>query len=217
MPIPFIIVAAILAALGLGGVALLIRRVVKKLAGKRVAIVGRQQVGKTSLLWVLSEGRLPDRARVTVDPDQGGQFSLTVGQATVDFAVPKDLPGNDGLGFADWKDAFSHADYVWYLFRADLIALGDVGEVALVKSHLDMFKDWMGPTPASGPKIILIGTWADKHPGFSEDSAGFKRAVASSAPIKIASVKLNNAGLVIGSLLTDKDARALVKSLERRL
>ena len=38
----------------------------------------------------------------------------------------------------------------------------------------------------------------------------FKQDVASANPIKIGAVKLNNAGLVVGGLVTDKDAGNLI-------
>lgn len=218
MPLPLIPIAIALAGVAaFGGVAFVITMFGKKLAGQRVAILGRQQVGKTSLLHFLREGRVPARSWNTVDPVQGGKFAMEIGGKTVHFDVPKDLPGNDGLGFADWKEAFAGADYVWYLFRSDLIAQGDSSEIDMVKEHLDMFKEWMSAGKPTCPKVILIGTWADKDPGFQQDSGKFKLDVGSASPIKIGAVKLNHAGLVVGGLLTDKDAITLVKSLGRHL
>ena len=214
IPVVIAIVALVAAA---GGIAAVLTRLGKKVAGQRVAILGRQQVGKTSLLYFLREGKVPDQTWDTVDPARGGKFPMVVGGELVDFMVPKDLPGNDGLGFADWKEAFSGADYVWYLFRSDLIAQGNSVEIDMVKQDLDMFKGWMDAEKSKCPKIILIGTWADKDPGFRHNSGKFKHVVGLASPIKIGSVKLNNAGLVVGGLITNTDASALVKSLGARL
>ncbi|TFB66162.1 GTPase domain-containing protein [Cryobacterium sp. Hz9] len=208
------IVALVAAA---GGIAAVLTRFGKRVAGQRVAILGSQKVGKTSLLYFLREGKVPDQTWKTVDPIRGGSFTMGVGGEMVEFAVPKDLPGNDGLGFTVWKEAFSGADYVWYLFRSDLIAQGNSLEIDMVKGHLDMFKDWMDAENSTCPKIILIGTWADKDPGFRKNSGKFRQIVGSASPIKIGSVKLNNAGLVVGGLITNMDASALVKSLGARL
>lgn len=218
MPIPLLIVGAVVAVglLGIGGAAAaIIATFAKKLSGKRVAILGRQTIGKTTLLHFLRAGKIPDHTRNTVDPDEGGTFSLEIGGKSVGFRVPKDLPGNDGLGYSDWKEAFTGADYVWYLFRSDLVAQEDKAEVALVKGHLDMFRQWMDA--GSAPKIILIGTWADQDPGFERDPKQFRRDVAAASPIKVGAVKLNNAGLVIGALDNDDNAVTLMKSLGRRL
>ena len=216
MPIPLIASGLVVAGgLVLGGAATIIALFAKKLSGKRVAILGRQQVGKTTLLHFLREGKVPEHSRNTVDPVEGGRFTMEVGREAVGFDVPKDLPGNDGLGYADWKEAFTGADYVWYLFRSDLIAQGNDDEAALVKGHLDMFKDWMDA--GSSPKVILIGTWADQASEFHEDPERFKRVVGASAPIKLGAVKLSNAGLVVGGLNDNKHANTLMKSLGRRL
>ena len=176
MPIFLIPIIAVLAALGvIGGLTVVIPRLAKKLAGKNVAILGRQQVGKTTLLHVLKEQRVPTKGRRTVDPAQGGKFSMDLDGKSVGFHVPNDLPGNHALGYQDWKDAFTGADYVWYLFRSDLIAQGDPTEFKIVRDHFNMFKGWMDANKSLRPKIILIGTFADLDPRYRKAPGAFKR------------------------------------------
>lgn len=215
MPFPLIPVAILgVATLVGGGLVVALPKLSKNLAGKRVAILGRQSVGKTTLLRTLRDGDAPDRALRTVDASLGGRFEMAIRTRTVEFDVPRDLPGNDSdLGFKHWKDAFCGADYVWYLFRADLVARGDVSALDGVKDHLDRFKDWMDSDKSVRPTVILIGTYADLVPDYEGDVARVEEAVRSVSAIKLGMVKLNHASLVIGSLLTDKESKKLIKSL----
>ena len=142
---------------------------------------------------------------------------MPVGDRTVDFNVPKDIPGNDSLGYPMWKEAFKDADYVWYVFRADLMAVGDPTTISIVSDHLDALKDWVDKARGKKPKIILIGTFADLSPVYSQNLAEFRQSVASGESIKIGLVKLKNAKLVVGSLIREKDAISLIKNLSSHL
>lgn len=137
---------------------------------------------------------------------------------SVEFDVPRDLAANDvDLSYKDWKDAFTGAHYVWYLFRADRVAAGDPDTLNRVKGHLARFKEWMDADKSVRPKIILIGTHADTSPAFETDLGGLVDAVRSASPIKLGMVKLHHAHLVVGSLLTDKDAKRLIRRLGSHL
>lgn len=211
------IILWVIALLGLGGIAAAIRLIARRLSGKRVAILGHEKVGKTTLLQILRKNRTSGPATRTVDPDEGGTFSMEIGRKTVNFHVPQDLPGHTPLGQADWKEAFFEANYIWYLFRSDLIAQEDPETIQIVKRHFDLFKDWIETKKTKDPKIILIGTWADKDPRYQKDLATFKRVVGAVGPIKVGLVKLGNTGFVVGSLLTDRNSKKLIKSLGRQL
>lgn len=212
MPLPLIVIPLALAAAALsGGVFVAAKAIAKSLEGKNVAILGGQQVGKTTLLNLLRGGENQELQTL------GGKFTIEIKGKPVDLNVPRDLAGRDGLGFAAWKEAFSESDYLWYLFRADLIARRDAETIELVKGHLDMFKAWLGTAAGARPKVILIGTWADQHPDFARRVARFIKTVDESDVIKFGSVKLNNAGVVVGSLATEKDADKLLKGIKSRL
>lgn len=207
-----------LAATIVGGVVTLAaKRILLKLAGKRVAILGAQQVGKTTLLLVLRDGKLPRGVFATVDPAKGGAFSLAVGDKEIDFEVPKDLPGNDGLGYPTWKEAFEGAHYVWYLFRADLIASGDAATKAMVGDHLEAIGEWVKAAKGRKPMVVLIGTHSDISPVYTQSLAEFRNSVAAADSIKVGLVKLKKAKLVVGSLSTDSEAGSLIKTVRSHL
>jgi len=194
-----------------------VRWIFIRLSGKRVAILGRQQVGKSTLLHFLEHNAVPANSTPTVDPERGASFAFSVHKKVIHFNVPSDLPGNDGLSFVDWKEAFSEASYVWYVFRADLIAQGDPTELDLLEEHLTLFNHWMPKKKSSGPKVILIGTWADNDPLFVQSPHKFRKLVAGIKPIDVARLKFGRMPVVVGSLLTDESAEKLVKSLGKVL
>ena len=220
MPIPLIVVPigiGLMAAIG-GGIALVLSRIAKKLENRRVAILGGANVGKTTLLRTLRDATVPDRALTTLDHSWAGRFQMDVRGKSVEFDVPRDLAANDvGLSYKSWMDAFTGAHYVWYLFRADLVAAGDPDTLDRVKGHLARFKEWMDADKSVRPRIVLIGTHADMSPEFEGESGKLVDAVRSASPIKLGMVKLNHADLVVGSLLTDRDAKRLIKRLGSHL
>lgn len=220
MPLPLLLIPVgigVAAAIG-GGIALLLPRIAKKLENQRVAILGGAKVGKTTLLRTLRDAAVPDRALTALDHSWAGRFLMDVRGKSVEFDVPRDLAANDvDLSYEYWKEAFTGAHYVWYLFRADLVADGDPDTLVRVKGHLARFKEWMAADKSVRPKIILIGTHADRSPAFEADFGGLVDAVRSASPIKLGMVKLNHADLVVGSLLTDGDAKRLIRRLGSHL
>ncbi|WP_166867141.1 hypothetical protein [Salinibacterium sp. ZJ70] len=186
--------------------------VAKKLAATRVAILGRQHVGKTALLTTLQKPSVTNALPASASP-LGGQFELEVDGHLVPFTVPRDLPGGAGLGYGHWKTAFDGSGSVWYLFRADRVAAGDHDELAAIKSDVDVLASWL--TGGHHPSVMLIGTWADADPDWMRHPRAFARRVASVDAIKVALVKLRGAKLVIGSLSTIDDAERLRREIRR--
>lgn len=221
MPLPLVVVPIIAVAVAtLGGTAIFaaIPKIWKILDKHTVAVLGAPQTGKTALIRLLRDVDAPDGALPgSVTGDDRGRFRLEVKGKAVDFAVPRDLPGSDGLNVADWKEAFNDADHVWYLFRADLVAQGDAGTVQLIRTHFALFRKWLSAAPGSAPKVLLVGTWADEHPGYARHPSRVAEKVMEADVIRIGSVRLGGAPVVVGSLATSKDADRLLKGIKGRL
>lgn len=224
MPIPLLVpiglgVVAVATALGFG-IPLVLKRFGEKADGKTITILGRQEVGKSTLLHFLSKGKIPDRRTLTPDPLPGETFTLDIqGKGEVLFTVPKDLPGHTEPAYKDWKNGFQSSDYVWYLFRSDLIAAGDPAEVKLVKEHLDHLVDWyvdLREKKSATPKVILVGVFADLDPSYSDNGA-FENTVKATEVVKQNAVKLGKADIVIGSQVSIGAAEKLVERITRYL
>lgn len=214
LPISFVIVA-VATALGFG-IPEAVKMFRARAKGKSITILGRQEVGKTTLLYFLAKGKLLERRKRTVDPEWGETFTLGIrGKGEVLFTVPNDLPGHTDPSYKDWKNGFTSSNFVLYLFRSDLIAAGDVKEVKLVKEHLDHLSDWYSDLlakKAAVPKVILVGVFADTAPGHS-DVHEFENRVRATPVIKLNAVKLGKADIVIGSQASKPAAAKLVKRI----
>lgn len=220
MPFPLI---PVVIGVGIVVSSLTVPRVVKgirkKLSDKTVAILGRQAVGKSTLLHFLKVGSIPSRRKRTPDPVPGGEFSLKVPEkGETSFSVPQDLPGHTVPAYKDWQQAFESADFVWYLFRADLIVQGDRDECQLVEDHLVHLEGWYADrkNKRAEPKVILVGVFADQGTSYSEDGS-FEERVRASALISHSSTKLGRADIVVGSQATKEDAKKLVERIARYL
>lgn len=224
MPLPLLVpiglgILALAALFGIG-VPLAVKRFGEQARGKSITILGRQEVGKTTLLHFLSTGKLPDRRTRTPDPLPGETFTLDIqGKDEVLFTVPKDLPGHTEPAYKDWKEGFESSDFVWYLFRSDLIVAGDTAEVKLVNEHLDHLVDWytdLRESKAKLPRVILVGVFADKDPSYGNDGA-FEDKVKATLVIRQNAVKLGKADIVIGSQESKDAAEKLIERITRYL
>lgn len=221
MPIPLLIPIAVLAVPAVTTAVVAVVRAInsnlsKKLNGKKVAILGPPQVGKTTLLRYLERGS--DRSSITdgtVLSGHGGRFELRIDGAVVTFEVPRDLPGNQGLGYPDWHAAISEADYIWYLFRGDLVSREDADATESLRTHLGLLQIWLGNLSTKQPKVVLIGTHVDQPPGSRELEQTNER-IQSIDAIKLAVLRLN-ARVVIGSLADDIGAGRLRDRLAKNV
>lgn len=211
-PLVPIAVAVVAAGVGLSTSAWFLRR---KLSGKRVAILGRQEVGKSTLLYMLRDNRLPDNTTRTTDPIPGGEFEMDLGlRRRARFYVPKDLPGHAAPTWKLWEEAFNGADVVFYLFRSDKLVGDEVGETTLVKEHLNMLVGWHSAVATrKSRRVLLIGIWADQSELYGIDPAGYIERVKDVSVLHAPSVKLD-ADVLCGSLASDGDARKLIKAMK---
>ena len=219
VPLPIVVFSiwGVAALAAVGGIGLAIWKVANILADKKLAILGSPRVGKTTLFQMLRDGKVPKVADKTTDAEPGTTFTLKVSGKDIRFEIPKDVNGNGGVAFPEWRKAFDGADFVLYLFRADQLAAGDEKTVKMVSNHLTLMKGWLVARKGQPPKIVLVGTFADQSLGFPETRHELNRVVADQPAIKAALVKLNNAGLVVGSLASTRLASSLIKSIEKAL
>lgn len=220
MAVPVVVVAiawGIAAIATAGGIYLAVQRMVKILANKKLSILGAQRVGKTTLFQMFRSGKVTKKSSETVDAEPGTIFVLRISGKEIHVEIPRDVEGNDGAGFPEWRKAFDDAHFVLYLFRADQLLTGSQQNVALVKSHISMLQGWLAEKHGNPPRIVLVGTFADQLPGFPGKRDELNQLVGNHPVIKAGMVKLNNAGLVVGSLENTRVAGYLVKSIVKKM
>jgi len=185
------------------------------LSGKRIAVLGAAGTGKSTLVTFLRDRRLPEPGMRVAPVD--GKFILRLGKRNVECEVTRDMPGGEGHLVPESKEAFIKADFVLYLFRVDLLTAGDPETTVQVKTQLDTMKIWLDGDKFSKPRIVLVGTFADRVPGDATGPGNLRDSIASLNVIKLGRVKLGNPKVVVGSLDTSKGCAQLVYDITEAL
>lgn len=220
MAVPVVVVAiawGVAAIATTSGIYLVVQKMARMLANRKLAILGAQRVGKSTLFRMFRDGKVPKRSLETVDAEPGTTFVLRISKKDIRVEIPRDVEGSDGAGFPEWRKAFNDADFVLYLFRADHLVSDNEKAVALVKNHISLLKGWLSEHSGSAPRIVLVGTFADQWPGVSGKRGELFQLVESHPVVKAGMVKLNNAGLVVGSLENTRSAGSLIKGIVGKL
>lgn len=193
-----------------------VTKFVRRVGGEQITIIGPQRVGKTSLIEFMLERELPTAEPApTVDANPVFQdFQLEFGRGKkkrlVKFRVTRDQPGNENGQFRNWEPAAKGADRLWYLFRVDKILACDQAEIELFDNHITLLKKWISKDPTP-PKVLLIGTHADKVPQFAGNPRGLRKQALEHPAIELNRVRLGLDAneVIIGSLQTTPDAHHL--------
>lgn len=165
-----IVVATILGALGIGGVALfLFQKLEERWKGKTVAVLGERQVGKTHLIKFLTSGEIPENYDFTHLGKKftGRTFKLEDLELKINDIV--DLSGANDV-YSDWKQEVLKADLVLYLFRADSVLQEEKGTFDRITNDMHQLKTWIEEkkrNPFSRILLYYIGTHIDLIPGYS--------------------------------------------------
>lgn len=199
MPLPLALPVVGIVALAGAAVA----AVGSRLSPKRVVILGTPKSGKSALLEAFG-------------PDEDGIVRLEIAGKSRRLAIKPGPDSRMGAGWRAWRDAFTQNDYVWYVFRADLVQQGDPTEIKRISEHFASFSLWMKDDPKP-PRVTLIGTHADRAPSYAVDPADFHSAVAADERIRFGVVRLNHAAIIVGSLSEAQSARTLLASVAESL
>ena len=139
------------------------------LKGKKLAVLGEREVGKTHLCQFLSTGTIPDKYEQTLDPEPVGNRRFKLQDLDLKIKKTKDVAG-DKVAYGEWKKLFDEADVVLYLFRADKIILGDKRTEERIRDDMRHIGQWLD-TRSKRPHFFLIGTHCDLDPKFKHLTA----------------------------------------------
>lgn len=197
------------------------KSIIRKFTGEQIVVLGDEKVGKSTLITYMTTNRLPAEKKRTLDAvkvDKAIHLEMegSLKGKKTRFIISQDLPGNDNTFYPLWKPAAFEANRVWYLFRADHVLAGHKKTIELINDHIRLLKDWRDKdlTP---PAFSLIGTGADRIPGWSHHDDSAVRAAIDDSPIQPQAVKLGNAPIIIGSLKTVTNAQRLVAAISKEI
>lgn len=212
---------ALAAAAGFVGSYLLMRRVRRafKFAfeGKKLALLGAREVGKTNLFAFLSTEAVPKKYKQTTSVKKVGSNHIHIEDLDFWMEESKDVPGSK-IDRSDWRKSVESADMVFYLFRADLVKKGDRATIERVKSDISHIARWLQDNDVSGGcRLYLVGTHCDKDEEYVNtshmkmgDYYDSYRSLSQYREIKRRSNFGGGSKLFLGSTDTKEEARKLV-------
>lgn len=156
--IPIIIAALVLTA---GGTALKLNwnGILIKFKGKKLAILGEREVGKTHLLTFLTSGSIPGSYTQTMRPDKVPSRRFQLRELDLKIKETRDLRGSHDA-YADWKTLSLEADVIFYLFRIDKLMEHDAEAEDRVRKDMKQIAGWLAERRPPAP-VFLIGTHGD--------------------------------------------------------
>lgn len=121
LPVFVIWVLAILGGGVLGAIiGISYEEIVKFFSQKRISILGERRVGKTMLFNYLSKGIIHTKYYATTHSITVKGRSFSLNDLNLVIADSLDVTGNPD-GMIEWEKSYKKADYVLYIFRADLV------------------------------------------------------------------------------------------------
>lgn len=179
------------------------------LKGKRVAVLGERNVGKTVLLKFLANGEVPGEYMQTVLTEKVEGKRLAMDDLKLDLKETRDVPGGHDA-IEEWKKLHDEADIVLYLVNAQQV------NQQRIRRDLEKLESW-SKAPAPQPKLVVIVTHMDLDPTYVDTPA------SGLGHFRDRFVKLNlDAGLsklshrptiILGSLENRDQAAKLVATL----
>lgn len=204
VPIPILILAGggVVVLIGLGVTTFAVWRWVKG-AGK-VALIGRQSAGKTTMLTVLGGGKVsPSQSPTTSWKDP---LTIQIGNKTFQAF---DTAGDR---LEQWHKALGLCVNVFYLFDASLIARADAEALSAITADTDHIKDYLSKTKGK-LHFTLVGTHSDLFTDVKQDEVTVREHQVVQELQLICHPGRD--GLIIGSLSNDKNAKSLTKLVLR--
>lgn len=187
--------------------------VVIGLTGKRVAVLGERNVGKTVLLKFLANGEIPSEYMQTLLPEkvEGNRFSI--GDLRLNLKETRDLPG--GLdAIKEWKALYENADIVLYLVNAR-----QVNKHRIRRDLTELVKD--DQEGGRRPQLVVIVTHMDLDPTYAATPASARGTFRDEFVMRHLDAGLSTLRhrprIILGSLVDHRRAEELVGALIRTL
>lgn len=135
--------------------------ILDRIKGKRIAVLGEREVGKTTLISYLLHGTLPAEYVQSMGAEKvnnGNGFQLKDCDLRVrDMA---DVAGGREE-YSHWRNEVLKADYVFYLLR------GDKPITKRAKADVQQVVRWLEERATERPpQVVLIATYCDRDEAF---------------------------------------------------
>jgi hypothetical protein len=114
------------------------------LKGKRIAILGVQQVGKTTLFTYIEKGVWLDNYQATVLPKEIGKRKLRKEDLEIRLRKTRDVPGSASADIrSQWQKIVEDSDIILYIVRTDLLLREDERMGQRVENDIQHIGEWV--------------------------------------------------------------------------
>jgi GTPase SAR1 family protein len=182
--------------------------------GKKILVLGKKAVGKTTFQRFIREGYIPEIYEATdVARLPFGQFK----QSNMKFYIKEgyDVGGTEDLR-EFWRKFFIKADLCFYLFNAHDIYQNKRKTVVPVRHHLNLLNTWREMYGLTLP-VIVIGSFADMIPINDSNEASIERNLRLSLQAGLDKGRVQPHHFFIGSLKDERTAWILLNKVIRVL
>ncbi len=184
--------------------------------GKRLAVLGAREVGKTHLIKFLSSGTILTEYIQTIPPEPADGRRFQLKDLNLQIKDMLDMSGAEVM-YPHWKKEVDRADVVLYLLRADKLFKGDTDYEKRVLKDGRMFEKWLAER-SSRPHFFIVGTFCDLDGGefnnLKPEFAGTYHDKFRTLPVVTEFVAkaggLNEVVVVVGSMKTKEGTEAIV-------
>ncbi len=217
---PLVVVIVIIIALGGAGAAIALNwdKIVTKIKGKDIVILGGEAVGKTTLHNFLRLGKVAEHYKKTsYEKVPANRYKLEDLELVLKDGV--DIGGSDDF-IREWRDLFKECDYCLYLFDTYRTHKDDQEYIERITKHLTFILKWSS-SDKKQHNVYVIGTFADKVPHFlsmsDKEKQDFNERIRLiiRPTLVVAGVKASE--VIIGSLKSNKQRELLVHGLLLRI
>jgi hypothetical protein len=213
MPLPLVVAYAIAAIGGAAATAVVVVSVdmiINWWKGKKLAVLGQREVGKTVLINYLTTGVLSTDYSQTTEERKTKRNKLKMGDLALRIKRSKDVPGAQ-VDYPRWKEIHKSSDLTLYLFRADLVLADDSDVLQRIEDDLGQIRRWR----AEDHPLYLIGTHCDLDPKYKKyfpDKIGDYRDRLAKRMGRALQLS-NHAPMIVGSLRSEETTQDVVRSL----
>ena len=126
-----------------------------QMKGKRIAVLGARQVGKTTLLSFISKKVLVKDYKATLKPEDIERKMLTEYGIDIRLKSTQDVAGSDTADLrVVWKNLCEKSDTIIYILRTDLLLNFHQATENRVKTDLQHITEWV---KNNNKKLIIVG------------------------------------------------------------
>jgi len=202
-----------------------VEKINRKVKGKKFAVLGARQVGKTHLIEFLLNGTIPRVYKKTMTPVKTTRERILLRELNLLVKESWDVSG-DTSARAVWKDLVAEADFVLYLLRADQVLAGNTDVEARVKSDVRHVSEWIEQyqTTDKPKRLLLVGTHCDYNPEYkskyNSDMAEFVDTFVKLPTINELVLRgggLKKVKVIAGSMRTIQETEVLVYQMLREV